>query len=296
MRTLRHLLVAIALGLALPRLVGAQSAEPIIDVHLHAYPPDIFGPTDVTEGEIRRLTLERMDRHNIVKGVISGPLDVVARYQEAEPERFLGGPDFPRFTPFIPLDSLRQLYVSGKLQVMGEVTSQYSGMTPTDERLEPYIALAEGLDVPFGIHMGFTGSGATYTLHPDYRIANGRPLLLEPMLARHPDLRIYVMHAGWPFLEEMVAILWAYPNVYVDISAINWSIPREEFHHYLEALIDAGFGDRIMFGSDQMIWPEAIDLAIEGVESASFLSESQKRDIFYNNAARFLGIDTDEPR
>ena len=35
-----------------------------------------------------------------------------------------------------------------------------------------------------------------------------------------------------------------------------------------------------MFGSDQMIWPEAIELAIEGIESASFLSEKQKRDIY----------------
>lgn len=66
------------------------------------------------------------------------------------------------------------------------------------------------------------------------------------------------------------------------------------FHRYLEALIDAGFGERILFGSDQMIWPDAIGLAIEGIESASFLSEVQKRDIFYNNAARFLQLSEEE--
>jgi predicted TIM-barrel fold metal-dependent hydrolase len=37
-----------------------------------------------------------------------------------------------------------------------------------------------------------------------------------------------------------------------------------------------------------MVWPGAIDIAIEGIRSADFLSEEQKRDIFYNNAARFL--------
>ncbi|MND08223.1 hypothetical protein D3C83_307000 [compost metagenome] len=46
-----------------------------------------------------------------------------------------------------------------------------------------------------------------------------------------------------------------------------------------------------MFGSDQMIWPEGIGMAIEGIESAKFLTEEQKRDIFYNNAVRFLGLD-----
>lgn len=46
-----------------------------------------------------------------------------------------------------------------------------------------------------------------------------------------------------------------------------------------------------MFGSDQMIWPEAAGLAVEGIESASFLTEEQKGDIFYNNAVRFFRLD-----
>jgi len=31
-------------------------------------------------------------------------------------------------------------------------------------------------------------------------------------------------------------------------------------------------------------------MASEGIESAKFLSKEQKRDIFYNNAARFLKL------
>ena len=46
-----------------------------------------------------------------------------------------------------------------------------------------------------------------------------------------------------------------------------------------------------MFGSDQMIWPEAIGMAIEGIEAARFLTPGQKRDIFYHNASRFLRLD-----
>jgi uncharacterized protein len=45
-----------------------------------------------------------------------------------------------------------------------------------------------------------------------------------------------------------------------------------------------------MFGSDAMIWPEVIGLAIEGIDSAPFLTAGQKRDIFYNNAVKFLRL------
>jgi hypothetical protein len=63
---------------------------------------------------------------------------------------------------------------------------------------------------------------------------------------------------------------------------------RAEFHDYLHALVRGGNGDRLMFGSDQMRWPEAIGMAIEGVASAPFLSAAQKRAIFFDNAVRFF--------
>ena len=47
---------------------------------------------------------------------------------------------------------------------------------------------------------------------------------------------------------------------------------------------------RIMFGSDQMIWPGVIAPSVKVIEDAPFLSQAQKRDILYNNAARFLRL------
>lgn len=54
--------------------------------------------------------------------------------------------------------------------------------------------------------------------------------------------------------------------------------------------MNTGFGKRIMFGTDQMLWPEAISIAVRTVKEALFLSEEEKRDILYNNAARFLKL------
>jgi len=85
-----------------------------------------------------------------------------------------------------------------------------------------------------------------------------------------------------------------YPPVYADLSgfAFNPGIPREEFHDYLHALIRAGFGKRLMFGSglSPTDWTTDFDAALESIESAVFLTQDQKEDIFYNNAARFLRL------
>ena len=77
----------------------------------------------------------------------------------------------------------------------------------------------------------------------------------------------------------------------MDIAVIDWYIPRKEFYFYLKRLVEAGFSNRIMFGSDQMQWPQSIGAAIETIESADFLTKQQKRDIFYNNAVRFFRLE-----
>jgi hypothetical protein len=63
---------------------------------------------------------------------------------------------------------------------------------------------------------------------------------------------------------------------------------------HLQGLMEAGLGKRVMFGSDQMEWPEAIGLRVEAIESAPFLTPAQRRDILYHNAARFLRLEPGE--
>jgi predicted TIM-barrel fold metal-dependent hydrolase len=286
----------------------AQDRPAIIDVHIHALPaprPEAICPfsglsqTEQPDGaavcakpfapprsaeDLRRQTLQALNRHNIL-AVTSGPdLSVVEAWRRERPERIL--PAIMTTGADLDLPALRQMLESGALTVIGEVMSQYAGLAPGDPKLEPLFALAEELDCPVGIHLAGIGGPI-----PGYRVALGDPLLLEPVLLKHPKLRVYVMHAGFPFLEGMVALLRHYPKVYVDISLINWQMSRSVFHQYLKGLVDHGFAKRIMFGTDQVSWPQAIDVAIEGVRSAKFLSDEQKRDIFYNNAARFLRLE-----
>lgn len=105
---------------------------------------------------------------------------------------------------------------------------------------------------------------------------------------------VLAVTSGYPFIDETIALLHAHPQVYADLAVINWVILRDEFHYYLKRLVQAGFHDRLMFGSDQMFWPETIETGIESIKTAEFLTIEQKRDIFYNNAARFLRLSEED--
>lgn len=183
---------------------------------------------------------------------------------------------------------------TGALEVLAEVTIQYEGMAPDDDAMIPYWELAETLDIPVGIHMGPGPPGGIYLAYPRYRARLSSALLLEEVLVRHPGLRVYVMHAGYPLLDDMKALLYAHPQVYVEVGVIVYTRSRDDFYAYLSGLVEAGFEDRIMFGSDQMNWPEAIERGVAVIQDAPFLSESQKRAILYGNAARFLRLTPDE--
>jgi hypothetical protein len=86
-----------------------------------------------------------------------------------------------------------------------------------------------------------------------------------------------------------------YQQVCVDVGTI-WiaaSFDRLAIDDWFRELLSNDLGKRIMFGTDQMRWPETIGMAIEVVESAKSLTDDQRRDIFYRNAARFLRLPPD---
>jgi predicted TIM-barrel fold metal-dependent hydrolase len=191
-------------------------------------------------------------------------------------------------------DEMRELFTNGGFAVLGEISNQYAGIAPDDPRMRPYWALAEELDIPVQIHMGEGTVGTAYLGIPEleaYRASLSSPLLLEDVLARHPKLRVSVMHYGSPFVDEMIAVLSAHPQVYVDLGGIQWYYPRPYFYEHLRKLVDAGFGKRIMFGSDQSDWAGVIEPSIRIIAEVPFLDAGQKRDILYNNAVRFLRLD-----
>jgi len=328
---MRAIVPCVLLGL-LATPTYEQESLPIIDMHMHALaadsqgPPPLamctpidpfpvwdpaqpYGPTFMalfkqpncddpvwspeTDAEVMVQTLEVMERRNIF-GVLSGTPDRVATWMEAAPGRFFPGLEFQLGRDDLSPDSLRTLHTEGRLAVLAEVTNQYAGIAPDDERMEPYWALAEELDIPVGIHIGTGPPGVIYLGASGYRARLHSALTLEEVLVRHPGLRVYIMHAGFPMLDDLLALMYAHPQVYVDVGVIVFTQTRASFYGYLRGIVETGFGNRVMFGSDQMVWPGVIERSIAVIEEAPFLSDEQKRDILYDNAARFLRLSEQE--
>jgi len=126
---------------------------------------------------------------------------------------------------------------------IGPLLAQSDGIAADDARLEPYWSLAEELDRPIAIALGPEAPGTT---SPRYRVANGDPLKLEGVVARHPKLRIVVVGAGWPFGDAMAGVMLRYPQVSVDIRPLTQALPDAEVQAYVRRLADAGFGERIL--------------------------------------------------
>jgi len=310
--------------LALAQNTDAK-APPVIDVHVHAmdgtfpgvapmcpntskftasdpkFKEDPFGwvkepctpalyPS--APGEYMKDVLAEMERLNVTAVVFGDPKGV-QKWKDAAPVRIIPGTSFwTEPGQRVELDELRKSFTSGGFKVMGEIGLQYEGLSPSDPSVDSYFALAEELDVPVAIHMGTGGSGRANLAMPKFRGSMGNPLLLEELLARHPKLRVQVMHAGYPMIDNMLTLLQANSHVYVDVAGLIWSYPIKEVNRYIERLVDGGFEDRVMFGTDQVIWPKLMAYSISIIQNADYLTTQQKRDILYNNAARFLRLDT----
>ncbi|MEO3406763.1 amidohydrolase family protein [Mucilaginibacter sp. CAU 1740] len=319
----------LVLALLLPCLLRAQSVPapqkaaplPIIDVHVHAMkvtpgipplcpwflrnmpgsdpgspPPSFLGTGCAiplqpahSDKEMQDSIMATVKRLNMTM-VVYGDAGIIRNWKKVAGDRIIPGigvssPSDMSVVAFT--DSLS----SGFYKVMGEVAPQYQGLSPSDMSLDAYFAAAEKHNIPVGIHMGTGGNGMANLTSPKFRASMGDPLLLEDLLARHPKLKVWVMHAGYPLVDNMIALMGANAYVYVDIAGLIWSYSQIEVNAYLKRLVQAGFGKRVMYGTDMLIWPKLVETSIALIENADYLSEEQKRDILFNNAVRFFRLD-----
>ena len=332
MRRVLPPLLVLALLVAPVSAIAADMPHggPLIDMHLHAFPlelppgspacpgdqsllvptldpredfdPSVLGACErpmrapATDDALMHESLAELERHGVRRAITDGSVERVAQWRAAAPAsvQIVPAVGFAKRQDK-SIDELRRLHRDDQLAAFAEVAMQYRGIRADDPRWEPYFALAEELDIPVGLHLGEGPPGAArFPGYEDYRASLTSPFQLEDVLRRHPKLRIWVMHYASPLVDEMIAMMFTHPNLYVDVACNNWGFPRAQFHDALKRMVDAGFGKRILWGSDQMYWPQAIGESIRAIEDAPFLSQEQKRDILYDNAARFLRLTPEE--
>ena len=254
-----------------------------------------------------------MDANGIVLSLlyVNEPGDIEG-WLENGSGRFIGGPAMPcsvnRRAPgyrcfaetqgWPELDWLERELRRGRIGLLGEMLFVYSGIRPNDPRMAPYWELASRYDALVAVHIN-RGPPPDSRIRrdggccPNFNGEMGNPALLRPVLQRHPRLRIILQHVGTgrapdlpPFDEEIFALLRDFPSVYLDMTIANSLVPAEAHERELRRLIDAGFGDRIMFGTDgQPAGP-----ILRRLEAIAWLTADQRRAILYDNAARFLRL------
>ena len=280
---------------------AAPSRQPIIDLHRHTpWPGD-------SDAEGLPLIRREMLGHHVVAAAlfITGHEDV-AHYVADERTRFLLSPMFP--CPALTAERkwcftetsgmmpdaawLEQQLAAGKLGGIGELVFSYAAVRPDDPSMEGYWALAAKYDAPAFVH---TGRGPDPGLGPrrhpgccpDYQADYGNPALLRPILEKYPNLRLILQHVGFEYLDETMALMRNFPNVYAELSVLNSVGPRPLHDASLRRLVDAGFADRIVLGSDDQGYAPIV----ERIKGAEFLTPEQRRGIYYDNAARFLRLE-----
>ncbi|MEO1027795.1 MAG: amidohydrolase family protein [Pseudomonadota bacterium] len=251
---------------------------------------DPIPPVSPEDDALLNATVDAMKKRKIV-GVLTGSPDETRRWRDEAPGKFYPAISFNLARPHPTADEMRTLFESGEFVVLGEISNQYTGIAANDPRMDPYWALAEEFGIPVAIHMEQGVTGVSFVPgFENYRSELSNPYLLEDILEKYPRLRVSVMHYAAPLTEQMIAIMYAYPQVNIDIGGMQWFYPRPFFYRQLQSFMEAGLGKRVMFGSDQGNWPGVIEPSIDIIDEAPFLTPEQKADIFYNNAARFLEL------
>jgi uncharacterized protein len=132
----------------------------------------------------------------------------------------------------------------------GEELGESERLCLGDWCLERGVEQAAVHNLPFKIHTGYyAGAGWMQT----ERI---RPGHLSVLLMHHKKTRFVLMHNGYPYSDEVIALVKHYPNAYMDM-CWAWSIDPYSAADALRRTIHAAPANKVFaFGGDSH-WPSA---------------------------------------
>jgi Predicted metal-dependent hydrolase of the TIM-barrel fold len=89
----------------------------------------------------------------------------------------------------------------------------YNGVSLLDPRMEPVYRYCVKNNLPLTMHMGTTFA-------ENAPIEYGRPLAVDEIASRYPDVKLIMAHMAHPWSDECIVIARKRPNVYCEVSAI----------------------------------------------------------------------------
>jgi uncharacterized protein len=251
-----------------------------------------YGDAARDADELLRRTITEMDRSGIRMALLGGgPL--TRQWQAAHPQRFLLSyePNLRLEDHSAAVEEFAQGVADGTFRALGELGLVYGGIPFNAPVLAPYYEVAQEHGIPVFVHTGFSGPNPQQMISPAFRIGVADPLLLEEVLIRFPRLKVVMMHMGWPFFDQALYMLATYSNVYMDTSVAVWNLGPHLFHRMLREAVATVGSDRVLFGSLQMVWPELVGRSVASIREADYLSDVDRHNILWRNAAQLLRVD-----
>jgi uncharacterized protein len=253
----------------------------------------IGAPEETVRGLTLDQVVQKMDRAGIERAFLIAvkagsvghpanfqlPYEAVAEAIQRYPDRFYG---LAGIDPTEGMRGVRELERAVKeLGFIGaHLYPHWFEMAPDHARYYPFYAKCVELDIPIQMQVGHC---LRYSVERPLKSV-GRPITLDTVACDFPELKVIGIHIGWPWTEEMIAVAYKHPNVYIGCDAYapkHWPDP---FVHFINT-----FGqDKVIFGTDfPVIDPER---AIDEIEELGF-RPIPKRKLLRDNVIALYKLD-----
>jgi len=225
-----------------------------------------------------------MDKAGIERGLLIGvPNDKVGEINRAYPNRFIIG---ALINPLDGMRGVRELERLVKEEGAGalRVSALYNNIPANDRRYYPLYAKCVELDIPLRVY-----TAMTYANDRPYDI--GHPRYLDDIAIDFPELRIVAGLGGWPWVNEMVALVRRHPNLYCDTAAHSpryFAQPGSGWEMFMQ-FGNTMMQDKVMVGLSRYLMKRPFEELIAEYQKLP-LKDSVKEKWLSKNARTFFRI------
>lgn len=218
------------------------------------------------------ITMPRMYSYRRRELLVNFSVEEIYESIKKYPDRLVG---MAPYNPLEIMESVRLIERAVKEFGFGGVYAHTlgQGIPPNDKSMYPCYAKCVELNIPFSIQLGHS----LEVLPSD----PGRPIYLDQVALDFPELTIIGSHTGWPWCEELIALAWKHPNVYLDISA---HLPK-----YLDPAIvnfmNARGQKKVLFGTNGLGLARCKEQLMELP-----LKDETKQAVLRDNALKVFGF------
>lgn len=234
----------------------------MIDIHAHYFPsPDIYSPTFLKEsarmrGRPIQLVTDYTDywstAKEVTKSIVFGGKaraaglwvddNDVAQFVSEHPTQLIG---FQALDPTQTGWQEEMIFGYEVLKLKGiKLMPMYAGFYPNDPAFDFMWNYASKNGLPVLLHTGTT-------FVSNSKLDTTRPVHIDEVARRFPDVKIIMAHLGHPYEGECIAVFRKHVNVYSDVSALYYR-PFQLFHSLMLAQ-EYGVFDKLLLGSDYPI-------------------------------------------